>query len=139
MFPHAKKFIYNTLQFNNDSKLTTALNTFIIILILLSVPIDVLESVKDVPPYIKRITYHTDLFISLVFALEYALRVITCTQDPQYARPIAGCAQDRIAPRLTKRHETALRRHASRYSFIKPFRQPPSVGQDCAVCRECPL
>ena len=49
MFPRAKKFIYNTLQFNNNSKLTTALNTFIIILILLSVPIDVLESVKDPP------------------------------------------------------------------------------------------
>lgn len=98
MLSRTNKFIYNTLQFNNDSKLTTCLNTFIIILILLSVPIDVLESVQDVPPYIKRITYHTDLFISLVFALEYALRVITCTQDPQYARPIAGRIKYMLTP-----------------------------------------
>ena len=85
-----KHAVYNTLQFSHRSKLTYAINSFIILLILLSVPIDVIESLNDASPVLKRWILHTDLFISFVFALEYALRLITCTADPRYSRPIAG-------------------------------------------------
>ncbi len=88
--PSVKRYLFNILQFNNRSKVTTALNALIITLILLSVPIDVLESVKDVSPAVKRIIYHIDLAMSIIFALEYALRVITCTEDPRFKRPILG-------------------------------------------------
>ncbi len=88
--PTLKRYLYNILQFNNHSKVTTVLNTLIITLILLSVPVDVLESVKDVHPALKRWVYHVDFAMSLIFALEYALRVITCTEDPRFKRPIVG-------------------------------------------------
>lgn len=93
-----KRYIYNTLQFNHRSRLTVAINTFIILLILLSVPIDVIESLGDAGPRLKRLVLHTDLFISAVFALEYALRVFSCTADPQYSRPIAGRIKYMLTP-----------------------------------------
>ncbi len=86
----AKHYLYNVLQFNNRSKVTVALNALIITLILLSVPVDVIESVGDVSPAVKRFIYHLDFAMSIVFALEYALRVITCTEDPRFKRPIIG-------------------------------------------------
>ena len=86
----AKRYLYNVLQFNNRSKVTTALNALIITLILLSVPVDVVESVKDISPAVKRLIYHVDLVMSIIFALEYALRLITCTEDPRFKRPIIG-------------------------------------------------
>lgn len=85
-----KKYIYNTLQFDNPSKVTWAINAVIITLILLSVPVDVIESVGDVSPQLKRLAYHVDLGMSIVFAIEYVLRVLTCTSDPRYAKPISG-------------------------------------------------
>lgn len=85
-----KRYLYDVLQFNNRSKVTVALNALIITLILLSVPVDVIESVGDASPSLKRLVYHVDLGMSLVFALEYALRVITCTEDPRFKRPIVG-------------------------------------------------
>ena len=87
---NVKHYLYNILQFNNRSKVTTALNALIITLILLSVPVDVVESVKDISPAVKRLIYHLDLAMSIIFALEYALRVITCTEDPRFKRPIIG-------------------------------------------------
>ena len=51
---------------------------------------DVVESVKDISPAVKRLIYHLDLAMSIIFALEYALRVITCTEDPRFKRPIIG-------------------------------------------------
>lgn len=85
-----KAKLYQTLQFNNTSKVTTFINTLIICCIILSVPIDVFESLPDIDPTFKRWVFHADAAISLLFALEYALRVITCTQDPRYKQPILG-------------------------------------------------
>ena len=93
-----KRAIYNTLQFNHHSKLTSAINGFIILLILLSVPVDVIESLGDAGPRLKRLVLHLDLFMSAVFALEYALRVITCTADPRYAKPISGRIKYMLTP-----------------------------------------
>ena len=85
-----KSYIFHTLEFNHKSKLTFALNTLIITLILLSVPIDVLESVTDIPEPVRRLAFKADLVISWIFGAEYALRVLCATADPNYARPIAG-------------------------------------------------
>lgn len=85
-----KTYIFHTLEFNHKSKITFAVNTLIITLILLSVPIDVIESVDDIAGPVRRLAFKADLIISWVFAAEYALRVLSCTADPRYARPIAG-------------------------------------------------
>lgn len=85
-----KRYIYNTLQFNNKSKITVILNSIIILLIVLSVPIDVIESVNDTSPMVRKIIIHADIYISIIFFIEYLLRIYSCTQDPKYSHPVAG-------------------------------------------------
>lgn len=91
-------YLYNILQFNYPSKVTWAINAVIITLILLSVPVDVIENVGDISPQLKRLAYHIDLGMSIVFALEYVLRVLTCTQDPRFAHPILGRIKYMLTP-----------------------------------------
>lgn len=91
-------YLYNILQFNYPSKVTWVINAVIITLILLSVPVDVIENVGDISPQLKRLAYHIDLGMSIVFALEYVLRVLTCTQDPRFARPILGRIKYMLTP-----------------------------------------
>ncbi len=93
-----KRAVYNTLQFNHRSKLTWGINIFIILLILLSVPVDVIESLGDADPRLQRAVLHLDLFMSAVFALEYVLRLWSCTADPQYARPLKGRLKYALTP-----------------------------------------
>ncbi len=93
-----KRWLYDTLQFNNPSKTTWAINAVIIALILLSVPVDVIENVGDVPGKLKRLALHLDLGMSLIFALEYALRLISCTEDPSFSHPIKGRLKYMLTP-----------------------------------------
>lgn len=85
-----KNYVYHTLQFNNKTHVTLAINTLIIACILISVPIDVLETVPDVNPVLKRGAFHLDLIVSYIFALEYALRLLVCTENPDFSHPIKG-------------------------------------------------
>ncbi|MBQ7908771.1 MAG: ion transporter [Elusimicrobiaceae bacterium] len=84
-----KRYIYHTLQFRYRSKVAYVLNGFIILLILLSVPVDVIESVGTNPRWMRAVL-HLDLWISLIFLAEYLLRLWTCSEDPRYAHPIKG-------------------------------------------------
>lgn len=93
-----KRYVYNTLQFNNNSKVTYAVNALIITLILLSVPVDVIESLGDAGPKLKRIVLHLDLLMTFVFGGEYLLRLWSCTEDPLYARPLAGRLKYMMTP-----------------------------------------
>ena len=93
-----KNYLYNTLQFNNSSKVTWGVNALIITLILLTVPIDMIESVPDIHPWLKRWAYHLDLAMTCVFGLEYALRLIVCTEDPHFSRPIIGRIKYMLTP-----------------------------------------
>lgn len=93
-----RRYIYDILQFNYHSKVTWTINAVIITLILLSVPVDMVESVGDVSPQLKRLAYRADLAMSLVFAAEYILRVLTCTEDPRFAKPISGRIKYMLTP-----------------------------------------
>lgn len=93
-----KRYLFDTLQFNNKSKVTLAVNTLIITLILLSVPVDILESVPDVHPLLKRWGLHIDLIMTFVFGAEYVLRLIVCTEDPRFSRPFIGRLKYMLTP-----------------------------------------
>ncbi len=93
-----RNWMYNTLQFNHKSKITYAINTFIILLILISVPVDVIESLGDAGPHLRRLVLRADLFITYVFLVEYMLRLLTCTADPAYSRPLAGRIKYMLTP-----------------------------------------
>ena len=53
-----KSYVYHTLQFNRRTKTAYLLNGFIILLILVSVPIDVIDSLDDVKPKLMRWVLH---------------------------------------------------------------------------------
>ena len=93
-----KRYIYHTLQFNHRSKTAYILNGFIILLILLSVPVDVIESVGTADGRLLRATFHVDLCMSAVFLLEYLLRLWSCTEDLAYSHPIKGRLKYMLTP-----------------------------------------
>ena len=93
-----KQYVYHTLQFNHRSKVAYTLNGFIILLILLSVPVDVLESLRVGGLKWQKILLNLDLAMSFVFALEYLLRLWSCTEDPAYAHPVKGRLRYMLTP-----------------------------------------
>lgn len=93
-----KNYVYHTLQFNRRTKTAYLLNGFIILLILVSVPIDVIESLDDVKPQLMHWVLHLDLWISIVFLIEYLLRLWSCTEEAEYARPIKGRLKYMLTP-----------------------------------------
>lgn len=98
MFAKLKRYVYNTLQFNNRSKMTIFVNAVIIALIVLSVPVDVVESLNDAGPRLSNIVRHLDIWMSVIFAVEYVLRVYSCTEDPQFSHPVKGRIKYMLTP-----------------------------------------
>ena len=93
----SKKYIYNSLT-KNDGKYSTVINWLIISLILLSVPLDAFEGYSKTPPAVKQIIIKADFLISIIFALEYILRLYSCTENPKYARPFIGRIKYALTP-----------------------------------------
>ncbi len=65
-------------------------DTFIIVLIATSIVAVVLESEHEVAAPYARSFLIFEWFSSLVFTVEYVLRVWTCVEDERYAHPIKG-------------------------------------------------
>lgn len=98
MFAKLKKYVYNTLQFNNRSKMTVFVNAVIITLIVLSVPVDVVESLNDAGPRLSHIVRRLDVWMSIIFGAEYVLRVYSCTEDPEFSHPVKGRIKYMLTP-----------------------------------------
>lgn len=93
----SKKTIYNLLT-KNKGKYSTVINWLIILLILLSVPLDGFESYLGTPYAIKKFIIILDFLISIIFAFEYILRLYSCTENPKYARPFIGRIKYALTP-----------------------------------------
>jgi voltage-gated potassium channel len=67
--------------------------TFIVFisgLIILSVGSAILETLPALSTRYERLFDDFEIFFLAVFGLEYVVRLITCTADPRFARPITG-------------------------------------------------
>lgn len=84
-----KKQVYDALEITEDSgKLTVFLNIAIIILIIASVFSFIIGSITQFEN-LEWIIFIEFLSI-FVFTIEYLLRLWTCTENKEYARPIIG-------------------------------------------------
>ncbi len=92
-----KKKIYNILN-KNQGKYSNLINGSIIFLILLSVPLDGLESYVKITKSAKNIIIIIDILISLVFSTEYILRLYSCTVNPKFKHPFFGRIKYALTP-----------------------------------------
>ena len=63
---------------------------FIIVLILLNVFAVMLETVKPINDQYRSFFFYFDLVSVLIFTIEYALRVWSCTENPKYSSHLGG-------------------------------------------------
>ena len=85
----SKKNLYNLLE-KNKGKYAALINGIIIFLIIISIPLDALESCPGIPFTVKNIAVKLDIFISVIFLTEYILRLYACTENPKYSGKILG-------------------------------------------------
>lgn len=78
--------------------LERVLNWFLVGLIFLNVVAVVLETVESVRLPHERAFELFERVSVAVFALEYALRIWSCTEDPRYAHPITGRLRFALRP-----------------------------------------
>jgi len=93
----SKERIYEILN-ENKGKYAALINGTIIILILLSVPLDGLESYLKITQNAKHIAIIFDIFISIIFGAEYILRLYSCTANPKFKHPILGRIKYALTP-----------------------------------------
>lgn len=70
----------------------------LVCLIVLNVLAVVFESMEEVAHPFKGALYGFEVFSVVVFSVEYALRVWSCTVEPNYARPILGRIRFMLSP-----------------------------------------
>lgn len=77
---------------NHDPKdrLNTVVDMFILVLIVLSVLAVIVESVDSIHTRYEKYFYNLELFVVVVFVVEYLLRVWSCTEDEKYSNQITG-------------------------------------------------
>lgn len=73
-------------------------NIFIMVLILLNVIAVILGTVKSFSSKYESFLYYFELFSVIIFSIEYALRVWTCTAIEKYSHPMKGRFRFIISP-----------------------------------------
>ncbi len=73
-------------------------DTFIVGLILLNVVAMIVESVERVHSLVPTWFKTFELFSVVIFSAEYALRLWSCVEDPQYAGPVLGRVRFALSP-----------------------------------------
>lgn len=81
-----------------ESKADKALNIFIIALIVLNVIAVMLETIEDLHKKYKTFFDTFDAISVFIFAVEYVLRVWSCTHDPRYKGSIKGRIKYMLTP-----------------------------------------
>ena len=85
MYHRVKKHTHILLHPSKDeSRWDKVINGFIILLILLNLLAVILETEQDLALQYGELFHKFDVFSVIIFSIEYALRVWSCTYDPQY-------------------------------------------------------
>jgi len=89
-----KKKVYALVEVVSHEDLVTrkfdAFDIFIIVLIVLNILAVILETVKSIHDLFPHLFRYFETFSVIVFTIEYALRVWTCTVNEKYKNPISG-------------------------------------------------
>jgi voltage-gated potassium channel len=90
--------VFNTLSGQSTDRFGRALNVFFIALICLNVLAVILETDKAIHNPNRLVFYSFLLFSTIVFTVEYALRLWACTAEPRYRDPILGRVRYALTP-----------------------------------------
>jgi voltage-gated potassium channel len=97
-----KKKIYALVEVVSHEDLVTrkfdAFDIFIIVLIVLNILAVILETVKSIYDACPHLFRYFEIFSVIVFTIEYALRVWTCTVNEKYKKPITGRIRFILSP-----------------------------------------
>jgi len=95
-----KKRIYRFLEPSprNENRWENAFDVFIIALILLSVGTVILRTMESLPESFGSFLEGFQLFATGVFAVEYLLKVYSCTVDERYSHPVWGRVRFVLSP-----------------------------------------
>lgn len=81
-----------------QGKLSSAVDIFLILLILANVAVILLETVAPYDTQFYSVFRYFELFSVSIFTIEYILRLWTCTVNPQYASPFSGRLRYAVTP-----------------------------------------
>lgn len=85
-----KQRVYDNLNADETNRFGRSIDTAIIFLIGVSIIAVILESDRDMAKDYRSAFVIFEWFSSIVFSIEYVLRVWTCTCDEKYSHPIKG-------------------------------------------------
>jgi voltage-gated potassium channel len=99
MYAAVKHRTYEILESNREHDiLSQCFQIFLIALIILNVVAVVLESIRTLLLQYYQIFLIFEIFSIAIFSVEYGLRLWTCTENPEYARPVMGRIRYAITP-----------------------------------------
>ena len=99
MSPSIKEKLYEILEPSwEQGKLSSAVDIFLILLILANVAVILLETVAPYDTQLYTVFRFFELFSVTIFSIEYILRLWTCTVNPQYSSPFSGRLRYAVTP-----------------------------------------
>ena len=90
--------VFRVLEGESSDRLGRVVNAFFIILICLNVLAVILETDKGVHDHNSLVFYSFLLFSTIVFTVEYVLRVWACTADTRFGDPVRGRIHYALTP-----------------------------------------
>jgi voltage-gated potassium channel len=91
MYHTVKKKVYTLLHPEiGHTKWDTAINAFIIVLILMNVVAVMMETVPSIYEPHKNFFHYFDIVSVVIFSAEYIMRVWSCNHDPKYKHSVKG-------------------------------------------------
>jgi len=93
-----KERVFRTLKGEGTDRLGRAVNVFFIVLICLNVLAVILETDRAFRELNQAIFYSFLLFSTIVFTIEYALRLWACTADTRFQSPLWGRVRYALTP-----------------------------------------
>lgn len=94
-----KQRVYEIVEVaKGDDRVSRGFDIFMMLLVCLNIAAVMLETMKSVELHYALWLRQFDFVASIIFTVEYALRLWSCTAEPRYAHPIQGRARYALTP-----------------------------------------
>jgi voltage-gated potassium channel len=98
-YQSAKTRVYEIMTVADPSDLASRVFGFFITgLIILNVIVVITLTDESLSARFERTYYYFEMAVTIIFSVEYVLRLWACTADPRYARPLAGRLRYAVTP-----------------------------------------
>ncbi len=100
MMQRLRRTVYSVLDEDFTDRASRRVNVILIGAIALSIALIVLSSVQSVDAVASVYFESANLALVILFAIEYVLRVWTCTEDQRYSHPVWGRLRFMVSPMM---------------------------------------